>query len=238
MSARQIRVVLADDHAVVRMGMKALLRAATNIEIVGEARNGAEAVALVDRFHPDVVVMDLSMNVMDGAEATREIVARGNGTRVLIMTMHGEEEYLVPMLEIGAAGYLVKSAADRELVDAVRAVAAGDVYVRPRGAQTLARNLTRRDPAQPQRQRFEKLSQRERDVLRLTAEGYSAPEIGERLRISSKTVDTYKQRISEKLGFSHRAEYVRFALSLGLLASWQPRGAGGVSPVSEKSLTN
>jgi len=218
MTSDLIRVVLADDHTVVRAGLKAVLGTAKDIDVVGEARDGREAVALVDRFHPDVVVMDLSMVGMDGATATKEIVAKGGETRVLILTMHPEEDYLVPLLEAGAAGYLVKSAADRELVDAVRAVAKGDVYVRPAAARILAKGLTKKDPHEVDRDRFAKLTERERDVLRLTAQGYSAPEIGERLFISPKTVDTYKQRINEKLGLSHRAEYVQFALRLGLLA--------------------
>lgn len=218
MTSDLIRVVLADDHTVVRAGLKAVLGTAKDIDVVGEAKDGREAVALVDRFKPDVVVMDLSMAGMDGTAATKEIVAKGVSTRVLILTMHPEEDYLVPLLEAGAAGYLVKSAADRELVDAVRAVAKGDVYVRPTAARVLAKGLTKKDPHQVDRERFEKLTERERDVLRLTAQGYSAPEIGERLFISPKTVDTYKQRINEKLGLSHRADYVQFALRLGLLS--------------------
>lgn len=213
-----IRVVLADDHTVVRAGLKAVLGTARDIDVVGEARDGAEALTLVDRFHPHVVVMDLSMSGMDGATATKAIVAKGGDTRVLILTMHPEEEYLVSLLEAGAAGYLVKSAADRELVDAVRAVAKGDVYVRPAAARVLARGLTQKDPHAVDKERFGRLTERERDVLRLTAHGYSAPEIGEKLFISPKTVDTYKQRINEKLGISHRAEYVQLALRLGLLA--------------------
>jgi DNA-binding NarL/FixJ family response regulator len=218
MTSDLIRVVLADDHTVVRAGLKAVLGTAKDIDVVGEAKDGREAIGLVDRFKPDVVVMDLSMAGMDGTAATKEIVAKGVSTRVLILTMHPEEDYLVPLLEAGAAGYLVKSAADRELVDAVRAVAKGDVYVRPTAARVLAKGLTKKDPHQVDRERFEKLTDRERDVLRLTAQGYSAPEIGERLFISPKTVDTYKQRINEKLGLSHRADYVQFALRLGLLA--------------------
>ncbi len=217
MKSDLIRVVLVDDHTVVRAGLKAVLGTAKDIDVVGEARDGREALALVDRFHPDVVLMDLTMAGMDGASATKEIVAKGGDTRVLVLTMHPEEEFLVPLLEAGAAGYLVKSAADRELVDAVRAVAKGDVYVRPSAARVLAKGLTRKDPQEEDRDRFGRLTERERDVLRLTAQGYSAPEIGERLFISPKTVDTYKQRINEKLGLSHRAHYVQFALRLGLL---------------------
>ncbi len=218
MSGDIIRIVLADDHAVVRAGLKAVLGAARDMEVVGEASNGLEAVALAERLTPDVIVMDLSMDQMDGSTATREIVAKGLPSRVLVLTMHAEEEYLIQVLEAGAAGYLVKSAADRELVDAVRTVAKGDLFVRPGAARVLAKGLTRKDPAKAERERYEKLTERERDVLRLVAEGYSAPEIGEKLFISPKTVDTYKQRIHEKMGLSHRAAYVQLALRLGLLA--------------------
>ena len=218
MTGDLIRVVLADDHSVVRAGLRAVLGVAKDIEVIGEAKTGREAVTMAERFKPDVIVMDLSMPEMDGTAATKEIVTKGLEARVLIMTMHAEEDYLVPLMEAGAAGYLVKSAADRDLVDAVRAVAHGDVYVRASAARVLAKNLTKKDPAQTERDRFDKLTQRERDVLRLVAQGYSAPEIGEKLYISPKTVDTYKQRIQEKLGLMHRSDYVQFALKLGLLA--------------------
>ena len=213
-----IRVILADDHAVVRAGLKAVLGASPDIEVIGEASDGAEAVQLAEQLAPDVVVMDLTMDGMDGATATREIVARHLRTRVLVLTMHAEEDYLVPVLEAGAAGYLMKNAADRELVDAVRTVARGDMFIRPSAARILAQGITKKDPLDAERARFERLTDREQNVLRLTAQGYSAPEIGERLFISPKTVDTYKQRIGDKLGLTHRAEYITFALKLGLLA--------------------
>ena len=220
MTGDLIRVVLADDHAVVRAGLQALLKTAKDMEVIGQAATADEALALVDRLHPDVVVMDLSMNgVMDGLTATREVVARENGTRVLVLTMHSEKEYLVPLLEAGASGYLVKNAADRELIDAVRAVASGDFYVSPSAARVLAKGLTTKDPHQQDRDKFGRLTEREQEVLRFTAQGYSAPEIGRKLSISPKTVDTYKQRINEKVGLSHRAEYVQLALRLGLLGA-------------------
>ena len=218
MSGDLIRIVLADDHAVVRAGLKAVLGTARDMQVIGEASNGLEAVALAERLKPDVIVMDLSMDQMDGTAATREIVKKGLTSKVLVLTMHSEEEYLVGLLEAGATGYLVKSAADRELVDAVRTVARGEVFVRPAAARVLARGLTRKDPAKAEREKFEKLTERERDVLRLVAQGFSAPEIGQRLFISPKTVDTYKQRIQEKMGLSHRAEYVQLAVRLGLLS--------------------
>ena len=213
-----IRVVLADDHMVVRAGLKAVLSGARDIDVVGEASNGKEAIALVDRLHPHVVVMDLSMAEMDGLTATREITTRPEPPKVLVLTMHGEEEYLVQVLEAGASGYLVKNAADRELVDAIRAVARGDMYVQPSAGRVLARGMKKDEKTLDDRARFEKLTERERDVLRLVAHGYTAPEIGEKLFISPKTVDTYKQRIGEKLGLTHRSDYVQFALKLGLLA--------------------
>jgi DNA-binding NarL/FixJ family response regulator len=218
MTGDLIRVILADDHSVVRAGLRAVLSSAKDIEVIGDAKTGREAVAMAERFNPDVVVMDLDMPELDGTAATKEIVSKGLAARVLILTMHSEEDYLVPLMEAGAAGYLVKSSADRELVDAVRAVAHGDVYVRPAAARVLAKNLTKKDPAATERQRFDKLTQRERDVLRFVAQGYSAPEIGEKLFISPKTVDTYKQRIQEKLGLAHRADYVQLALKLGILS--------------------
>jgi DNA-binding NarL/FixJ family response regulator len=218
MTGDLIRVVLADDHAVVRAGLKAVLSAAKDIEVVAEAKNGVEAVSYAERFKPDVIVMDLSMPELDGTGATKQITELGLATKVLVLTMHAEEDYLVPLMEAGAAGYLVKSAADRELVDAVRAVAHGDIYVRAAAGRVLAKNLTKKDPEKLNRERFDKLTQREQDVLRLVAQGFSAPEIGEKLYISPKTVDTYKQRIHEKLGLAHRSDYVQFALKLGLLA--------------------
>lgn len=218
MTGDLIRVVLADDHVVVRAGLRAVLGAAKDIEVIGEAKNGREAITMVERFKPDVVVMDLDMPDTDGVAATKEIVSKGLVARILVLTMHAEEDYLVPLIEAGAAGYLVKSAADRELVDAVRAVAHGDVYVGAGAARVLAKNLTKKDPVAAERERFEKLTEREQSVLRYVAQGYSAPEIGEKLFISPKTVDTYKQRIQEKLGLAHRSDYVQLALRLGLLS--------------------
>lgn len=218
MTGDLIRVIIADDHAVVRAGLRAVLGSAKDIEVIGEAKTGLEAVTMAERYKPDVVIMDLGMPDMDGTAATKEIVAKGLEARVLVLTMQSEEDYLVPLMQAGAAGYLVKSTADRELVDAVRAVAHGDVYVRPAAARILAKNLTKKDPAASERERFEKLTQREQDVLKFVAQGYSAPEIGERLFISPKTVDTYKQRIQEKLGLTHRSDYVQLALKLGILS--------------------
>lgn len=213
-----IRVVLVDDHTIVRTGLKAVLGADPDIEVVGEAAGGNEAVALLMRTVADVVVMDLSMADGDGISATRAITSRKEqSARVLVLTMHSEEAYLEAVLDAGASGYLVKSTADRELVDAVRAVARGEVWVQPPAARVLAQGARRREEHASDRSRFERLTHRERSVMQLIAEGYTAPEIGEQLSISPKTVDTYKQRINDKLGLTHRADYVKLALKLGLL---------------------
>jgi DNA-binding NarL/FixJ family response regulator len=213
-----IRVVLVDDHAIVRTGLKAVLGAAPEIEVVGEASGGAEATTLLAGTAADVVVMDISMADGDGITATR-VITRGSpaAPRVLVLTMHAEEAYLEAVLEAGASGYLTKSTADRDLVEAVRAVARGDVFVQPSAARVLAQGARRREEHATDRARFERLTDRERAVMQLIAEGYTAPEIGEQLMISPKTVDTYKQRINDKLGLTHRADYVKLALKLGLL---------------------
>lgn len=223
-----IRVILVDDHAIVRAGLKAILSGAKDITVVGEGGNGKEALALAERLDPHVVVMDLSMPEMDGLAATRELTRRNTDRipedadapptrRVLMLTMHSEDEHLVALLEAGAAGYLLKTVAERELVDAVRTVAAGEIYVQPSAARALARGLARKEEHADERARYDKLTEREQVVLRLFAEGFTAPEIGEQLSISPKTVDTYKQRINEKLDITHRTDYVKLALRLGLL---------------------
>lgn len=212
-----ITVVLVDDHAVVRAGLKAVLSTAKDIKVIGEGTNGKDAISLAQRLDPDVIVMDLSMGEMDGSQATKELKAKDTRSKILILTMHAEDTYLVPLLEAGVSGYLVKSAADRELIDAVRAVAHGDVYMQPSAARALAQRIQRKAEHADERTKFEKLTEREQNVLRYVARGYSAPEIGEKLFISPKTVDTYKQRINEKLGLTHRSDYVDFALKIGLL---------------------
>jgi len=216
-----IRILVADDHAVVRAGIRALVNTARDMELVSEASNGREAVSLAQRFNPDVVVMDIAMAQLDGIGATKELKAIAPDIRVVVLTMHAEDEYLIAALDAGAAGFLLKSAAERELLDAIRAVAHGDTYVQPTATRALVRELTRPNTQQARSRALALLSERERSVLRMIAEGHSGPAVAEALGISPKTVETYKQRIHEKLGIASRPAIVSFALSVGIL------GAGG-----------
>ncbi|RZI80615.1 MAG: response regulator transcription factor [Rubrivivax sp.] len=217
MSAHPIRVVLADDHGVVRLGLRALLNSAPGIQVVGEASDGHEALSLVEALKPDIVIMDVSMAGMDGVAATRELARRQVSTRVLALTMHEEEAYLVPLLEAGAMGYVVKSAASSMLLLAIQAVSQGRRFVRPEAAGVLADALVRRVATGEIHQRHASLSERERAVFLLIARGYTSSQIGEQLFISAKTADTYRRRINSKLGINERADYVRLALDLDLL---------------------
>ncbi len=216
--ADMIRILLVDDHAVLRAGLRALLDAEDDMTVVGEAATGEEGVDLAKLKKPDVVVMDLSMPGIGGLEATRQIAALEQDTRILVLTMHAEEEYLLAVLEAGGSGYVKKTSADEDLTHAIRTVARGEVFLYPSAAKLLLQGFrVRGEPSEPDP--LEQLSDREREVLAYTAEGYSSSEIGEKLFISPKTVDTYRSRIMEKLKLHHRSELVRFALKTGLLKS-------------------
>lgn len=212
----KIRVLLVDDHAILRGGLEALLDLEPDIEVVGGVGTGEEALERTHAHRPDVVVMDLSMPGMGGLEATRQITALEQGARVLVLTSHAEDEYLLPVLEAGGSGYVHKTRADDELIHAIRVVARDEVFLYPSATKLLLhgyRAAEEKGEVSP----LEELSPREREVLALTAEGYSSAETGKKLFLSPKTVDTYRSRIMQKLGLSHRAELVRFALRTGLL---------------------
>jgi DNA-binding NarL/FixJ family response regulator len=213
----RIRILLVDDHAVLRAGLRALLNAEADMEVVGEAANGREAVDEAERLRPDVIVMDLSMPVMGGLDATRQINEKGLQTRVLVLTVHAEQQYLLPVLQAGGAGYVLKQAADTELIQAIRTVHRGEAFLYPNAASMLLQDYRRRVSANEDQ--FDGLSEREREVLKFTAEGFSSQEIADRLIISAKTVDTYRQRIMDKLNIHHRSELIRYALRKGLLTA-------------------
>jgi len=212
-----IRIVLADDHTIFRVGLRALLELEDDLEVVGDASTGEEAVEKALALRPDVVIMDLSMPGTSGLEATRRISALDIGVHVLVLTVHAEEEYLVPVVDAGASGYLTKASADRDLVEAIRVVARGQVYLPARATTLLLQQYRITEEQGGGGGNLRDLSSREREVLALTAEGFSSSEIGQKLFISPKTVDTYRSRIMQKLGLTHRSELVRFALRVGLL---------------------
>lgn len=211
-----IRVLLVDDHAVLRGGLRALLRLEPDLDVVGEVGSGEAALERVQALRPDVVVMDLTMPGMGGLEATRRITALGLPTRVLILTSHPEEEYLLEVLEAGASGYVRKTSAEEDLVHAIRMVSRDEVFLYPHATKLLLKGYKtaeEKGEASP----LNELSEREREVLTLAAQGYGSAEIGKKLFLSPKTVDTYRSRLMQKLGFTHRAELVRFALDTGVL---------------------
>jgi two-component system, NarL family, response regulator NreC len=212
----RIRVLLADDHALVRAGLRALLEAEPDIEVIGEASSGEAAVELAGALAPDVVVMDLSMPGLSGLDATARISSSCPAPRVLVLTMHPADDYLLAVLRAGGSGYVTKDSADQELMDAIRTVASGHVFLYPSAARLLLENF-RVERAEPEADPLQLLSAREREVLRQTVHGFTATEIAEGLSISPKTVDTYRQRAMEKLKLRHRSELVQFALKKGLL---------------------
>jgi len=217
MSSEIIRVVLVDDHSMVREGLRLLLRNAEDISVIGEAEDGSAGVELARRVTPDVVVLDLDMPGGGGEVALGELLQLLPNARVLILTVHAEQERLLALLEAGARGYITKEAASRDLIDAIRVVAAGEIYVRPAAARLLASALVPHAAAPTAHDRFGTLSEREQNVLRFVAQGFSGAEIARKLSISSKTVDAYKHRVRDKLGLEHRTDYVRFAIDAGLL---------------------
>jgi two-component system response regulator NreC len=210
-----IRILLVDDHLVLRAGLKSLLENESDMRVVGEASTGEEGIEKAKFLKPDVVVMDLSMPGTGGLAATRSITEAAV-SRVLVLTMHSEEEYLLPVLEAGGSGYVRKTSADTDLVAAIRTVARDEVFLYPNAARLLLQGFRVRGEKKED-DPLERLTERERDVLTMTAEGFSSSEIGEKLFISPKTVDTYRSRIMQKLELTHRSQLVRFALNTGLL---------------------
>lgn len=216
---KKIRLLIVDDHPVVRAGLRTFLAAQTDMEVVGEAVDGAAGVQAAETLKPDVVVMDITMGGMDGLVATGLIRERVPSTKVLVLTMHDSEEYLRRMLEIGATGYVLKKAANTELAVAIRAVCRGDIFVYPSFTRVLLGGApaSREAPVGDGSGTPETLSQREEQVLRLLALGYTNRQIADRLYLSTRTVETYRARIMEKLNLKTRVALVRYALQKGLL---------------------
>lgn len=210
------RVLLADDHAVLRSGLRMLIEAQHDMTVVGEAGNGLEALAQAEKLVPDVLLLDLSMPLLGGLAALSRLRQTVPQTRVLVLTMHDDEEYLRIALQSGAAGYVLKRAAETELLAAIRAVMRGDLYLHP-GVTRLLLDEMDLLPTPALADPWETLSEREQQVLRLVALGHTSAEIADTLFLSVKTIDTYRARGMEKLEFRTRAQLVRYVLSQGLM---------------------
>lgn len=209
-----IRVLIADDHTIVRSGVKLLLEAEPDIHVVGEALDGDQALVLTEELQPDVILMDISMPGLDGLKATRQIKARWPDIHILILTMHRSDDYFYELLKAGASGYMLKAAETDELIHAVRVVANGDVYLYPTMAQLLVGDylrMTGEVDSGPI------LSSREKEILQLLAEGFSNKEIAEKLFLSPSTVYTHRGNLMSKLGLNSRHELIQYARKKGLI---------------------
>ena len=213
----KIRVLVVDDHTIVRDGICALLALTGDIEVVGEATNGSEALKMVKEFNPDVVIMDIAMPIMGGLEATRRINKEFPRTKILVLTQHDDKEYVFPVIESGASGFISKAAASSELVSGIRAVHQGDSYLSPAVAKLLVVNYRRTAGKQTGQDLYDQLTERERDVLKLLVEGYSTKEIADTLIITPKTVEGHKTNLMAKLGIHNRIELVKYALRKGII---------------------
>jgi two-component system response regulator NreC len=213
--ADQISVLIADDHTIVRSGVRLLLEAETDIRVVGEALNGREALELAESLQPDVVLMDISMPEMDGLEATKQLKTRFPHINVLVLTMHRSDDYFFEMLKAGASGYILKGAKTSELIDAVRIVQGGEVFIYPSMTQKLVQGYLQL--AKWENEGEPSLSPREKEIFRLLAEGYSNKEIAEKLVISPSTVHSHRGNLMDKLGLGNRRELIQYARKRGLI---------------------
>ena len=213
----KISVLLADDHVVLRSGLALLLNGQTELEVVGEASTGIEAINQATELQPDLILLDLNMPGLNGLDALPTIKQEAPDSKILILTMHNDPEYLRQAIKMGASGYILKKAADTELLSAMQAVLQGGIYVHPSMTKDLLTDFFPEQGQDGDKDVWETLSPRERQVLRLVALGHTSAEIAEQLSLSAKTVETYRYRGMEKLGLQTRATLVRFALKRGLL---------------------
>ncbi len=213
-----IRILLVDDHAILRAGLRALLAAHADIQVVGEAGDGEQALQRVNELHPDVVVMDIAMPGVNGLVATREITHAHPQTRILILTQYDNKEYVLPLLKVGAVGYVLKQAVDVDLVAAIRAAARGEAFLQPSIAK-LVLNAYLDNASQAGEDSFTTLTERERETLILVAQGHSTREIAEMLHISPNTVDVHRARLMQKLDLHNIAELSAYAVRRGLLSA-------------------
>ncbi|GIK09714.1 MAG: DNA-binding response regulator [Anaerolineaceae bacterium] len=212
-----IRLLLVDDHAVVRSGLRMLLASESDVEIVGEAGSGSEAVAAAASARPDVILMDIGLPDMTGIEATRVVKSGFPEIAIVALTIHEDEEYFFRMLDAGASGYVPKRAAPEELLTAIRAAASGEVYLYPSLAKLLVKDYLSQERETANRSTLDGLTEREQEVLSLLAEGHNNAEIASALVISPKTVERHRENIMRKLNLHSRAELVRYAIRKGII---------------------
>jgi two-component system response regulator NreC len=213
-----IRVLLGEDHGIVRDGLRMLLESQPDFAVVAEAANGREAVARTKETRPDVAILDISMPELSGLEATRLIKAESPQTRVLILTMHESDEYFFRALEAGASGYVLKKAATQDLIAATRAVARGEAFLYPSVAKKLIADYVQRVQSGGEQIGYASLSEREREILLLIAEGLSNQQVAERLSVTTSTVQTHRAHILEKLGLQTTADLIKYAVQHGLVS--------------------
>jgi DNA-binding NarL/FixJ family response regulator len=213
-----IRVFVADDHAIIREGLKVMLGSQPDMEVVGIAANGREAIRLVDQYEPDVAVIDISMPELNGIDAIQQILSRHPHMKVIVLSIHETKPYVFRALKAGAKGYLIKETAGLEVVEAMRAVYRGERYLSQRIADLLMDASFRTLETSIEEGPLEALSPREREILQLVAEGKTSQQIAERLSISPKTVDTYRSRLMHKIGVDDVAGLVKFAIQHGVIS--------------------
>jgi len=214
---QKIEVLIVDDHTLVRDGIRALLALIADIKVVGEAANGREALEKVKKLAPDVVLMDLAMPIMTGLEATRRIRKRFPRTKVLVLTQYEDREYIVPTIEAGARGFISKAAAFSELASAIQAVYQGGSFLSPMAAAAVVEECQQKVAIEGEKDSYQHLTDREREMLKLVAEGYTAKEIADMLVISLRTVETHKTNLMKKLNIHNKADLIRFAIRKGII---------------------
>ncbi|MBN2462489.1 MAG: response regulator transcription factor [Dehalococcoidia bacterium] len=216
---KKIKVLIVDDHTLVRDGIQALLELVADIEVVGEATNGKEALEKIEQLAPDVVLMDLAMPIMGGLEATRRIRKQYPVTKVLALTQYDDSDYVIPVIEAGARGFVTKMAAFSELASAIQAVYKGDSYLSPSAATALVQEYQQKTPIEGEKDPYQQLTDREREVLKLVVEGHTAREIADILVISPKTVEWYKTSLMAKINVHNKTDLIKFAIRKGIITA-------------------